>query len=920
MGPASIIRTMTRQVLLLLIDGNALVHRAFHALPPLTSSKTGEVVNAVYGFANTLLKVVADQKATHWAIAFDYPAPTFRHELYSEYKAHRPPTPEELIGQMGRIRELVDALGIPAYEVRGYEADDILGALARQSHSSGIEAAILTGDRDLLQLVGPGVRVLLPGKNFSDAVTYDEAAVESKYGVTPRQFADYKAFIGDSSDNIPGVTGIGEKTAVSLLKQFGNLEGVYDHIDEVSPKRAKEALRSTRDSALTSRRLATIVTDVPVELNLESCQVGDYSRERAMALLGELDFSSLMSRLPASGDSEESHIPASPREGGSKAISVATPDDQAGVLASLDVSHEAVVVVNEATARGNGRATGRVLHGDGTVVGVLALSPRPDSTYILDVPATAAGPREQMSLERPLEFLKTPMEDESIHKVCEDGKRVMRVLAEHDMEMRGLRFDLSIAAHLLGERNVTLGVLAANHLGLQLPATADARAGTGSREDTVAAAMAAQCDACRQLRAILEPAMKQSGVDTLYRTVELPLVAVLSAMEVKGILIDTTLLRQMSKELMEGLTDLEQHIHEAAGHKFNVNSPRQLATVLFEEMGIPGGRKTKSGYSTEASLLETLKAADPIVDLVLRYRQLAKLKSTYVDTLPGLVNPRTGRVHTVFSQTGASTGRLSSSDPNLQNLPIRSELGRKIRAAVVAPRGWRLLSADYSQIDLRSLAHLSGDKDLVQAFKDDEDIHAATASKLYGVDQREVTPDMRRNAKVVNFGVVYGMSDYGLEQATDLTRTEASQFIEAYFKQYPGVRAWLDKTKEAARREGYVTTLLGRRRYMADINSTNRQVREAAERMAINAPVQGTSADIIKVAMLRIHEEMRRKSMKSAMLLQIHDELLFEVPPDEFDSLCRIVRDLMPTAVELAVPLKVDLKTGPNWANMETVA
>jgi len=525
-----------------------------------------------------------------------------------------------------------------------------------------------------------------------------------------------------------------------------------------------------------------------------------------------------------------------------------------------------------------------------------------------------------MSLERPLEFLKAPMEDESIHKTCEDGKRVMRVLAEHGIEMQGLSFDLSIAAHLAGERNVTLRTLAATHLGLQLASIADARAGTVSPEGAAATAMAAQCHACRQLRSILEPAMKQSGVDTLYRTVELPLIAVLAAMEVKGILIDTMLLRQMSKELAEGLNRLEQQIYEAAGHRFNVNSPRQLATVLFEEMGIQGGRKTKSGYSTEASLLETLKAADPIVDLVLQYRQLAKLKSTYVDTLPGLVNPRTGRVHTVFSQTGAATGRLSSSDPNLQNLPIRTELGRRIREAVVAPRGWRLLSADYSQIDLRALAHLSGDRDLVQAFKDDEDIHAATASKVYGVEQREVTPDMRRNAKVVNFGVVYGMSDYGLEQATDFTRTEASQFIQAYFNQYPGVRAWLDKTKEAARREGYVTTLLGRRRYMADINSTNRQVREAAERMAINAPVQGTSADIIKVAMLRIHEEMRRNNMKSAMLLQIHDELLFEVPPDEFDSLCHIVRDLMPTAVEMAVPLKVDLKAGPNWAHMETVA
>ena len=903
-----------------MVDGNALIHRAFHALPPLTSSRTGEMVNAVYGFANTLLKVRTDLQATHWAVAFDYPAPTFRHKLYDDYKAHRPPTPEELIGQMGRIRELVDALGMPSFELEGYEADDILGALSRQAHERGIDAAILSGDRDLLQLVGPGVRVLLPGRNFSDAVSYDESAVEAKFGVTPRQFADYKAFVGDTSDNIPGVTGIGEKTAVSLLKQFGTLEGVYDHVDEVAPKRAKEALRSTRDHAMMSRELSTIVTDVPVELKLDECVVGNYSQEQALALLKELDFSSLYSRLPNHTNVTESPGPTTEATAPAVGRRVVTEEDKRLFAERLSAARDTVLAIAE-SSHGNGRGrNGKQSTGLFADFLVMAVSPDTGQTYVFGVPPEAPGPREQMVLERPLAFIEAAMADAALPKVCEDGKRIMRLLADRGIPFKGLSFDLSIAAHLVGERNVTLAALAASRLGMSLDESPPAYDEAGLPVQQTTDSLAKQCDACRQLHEALEPALAAIGADALYRDVELPLVSVLAAMETKGILIDTNLLKKMSLELAEGLASLEAQIYDAAGHRFNVNSPRQLGTVLFEELGLPGGRKTKSGYSTEAGLLETLRPANPIIDLVLKYRQLAKLKSTYVDTLPALVNPHTGRVHTVFSQTGAATGRLSSSEPNLQNLPIRTEQGRQIRAAVVAPRGWQLLSADYSQIDLRSLAHLSADKHLVEAFRKDEDIHSATASRLFGVAPRDVTPEMRRNAKVVNFGVVYGMSDYGLEQATDFTRAEASRFIESYFEQYSGVRDWLQRTKEQARRDGYVSTLLGRRRYIADINASNRQVREGAERMAINAPVQGTSADIIKVAMLRIFEAMKERKMASTMLLQIHDELLFEVPPYEFDALCQLVRELMPTAVQLSVPLKVDLKAGPNWADMKPVA
>ena len=911
---------MRTEPLILLVDGNALIHRAFHALPPLTSSKTGEIVNAVYGFANTLLKVLSDLGATHWAVAFDYPAPTFRHKLYDGYKAQRPPTPEELIGQMGRIRELVTALGMPSFEVEGYEADDILGALSRQAHENGIEAAILSGDRDLLQLVGPGVKVLLPGRNFSDAVSYDESAVASKFGVTPQQFADYKAFVGDTSDNIPGVAGIGEKTAVNLLKQFGSMERVYDNADQVALKRARVALKSTRDQAMMSKELATIVTDVPVHLDLDECVVGNYSHETALALLRELDFASLFSRLPAAAGAAREPATPAPAPNRPTGRIVRSVEEQKHLVKRM-LSSEAIVLSVADSNGGNGRRRTGKQSGELLAEYIaVAVSPAPGETYVLAVPPESPGPRAQMSLERPLEFMQPALEKQDAPKVCEDGKRVMRFLAERGIELKGLSFDLSIAAHLLGERTVRLSALAASRLGMSLDESAPSFDQGGAPTQQTADVLAADCDACRQLQEAFEPGLDAIGSGDLYRSVELPLVSILAAMETTGIIIDTGLLKKMSLELGKGLALLETQIYDAAGHRFNVNSPKQLGTVLFEELGLQGGRKTKSGYSTEASLLETLRPANPIVDLVLQYRQLAKLKSTYVDTLPALVNPHTGRVHTIFSQTGAATGRLSSSEPNLQNLPIRTEQGRQIRAAVVAPRGWQLLSADYSQIDLRSLAHLSGDEHLVDAFRKDEDIHAATASRLYGVAPGDVTPDMRRNAKVVNFGVVYGMSDFGLVQATDFNRAEASRFIDAYFAQYSGVSSWLEKTKQQARRDGYVTTLLGRRRYIADINAGNRQVREAAERMAINAPVQGTSADIIKVAMIKIYEAMLFRRLKSAMLLQIHDELLFEVPPDEFETLCQLVRDLMPTAVELTVPLKVDLKAGPNWADMKPVA
>ncbi len=915
------IMNLSPQRLLLLIDGNALVHRGFHALPPLTTSRTGEMVNAVYGFANTLFKVVSTQKPSHWAIAFDFPAPTFRHALYDQYKSQRPPTPEELKSQIRRVHELADALGIPSFELEGYEADDILATLALQAREVDIPASILTGDRDLLQVVRPGITVLLPGRNFSEAVTYDEAAVEARFGVTPEQYAAFKALVGDTSDNIPGVPGIGDKTAAKLLSQFGSLEELFRNVSAVTPQRAQSALAASRDQVKASEQLSSVVTDVPLQLTLEDCTIGNYDHDRILSLLKELEFNSLINRLPPILQNDPPPSASDTAPSSEISVTVLTAHHLGPLLQDLEQAQEVVLCVALDGNGGKETRGARQSGPSGARLRGLGLSTfRHRTVYVPAGPSTAADSGEPLP-QGTFESVISLLERSDCLKVCDDVKSVLRHLLMHGIPVIGPWFDVPVAAHLVGEKSITLGALASNRLGSALTASPDMQDSvTASTDAEVARWLSLRAAACWSLREQLEAEMVYREVIDLFRNVEMPLVHVLAEMEHNGIMIDTEKLRAMSRMLGEQLAVLEVDIYNAVGHRFNINSPRQLGNVLFSELGLQGGRKISSGYSTEASLLESMRSAHPVIDLVLAYRQLSKLKSTYVDTLPGMVNPRTGRLHTVFSQTGTTTGRLSSSEPNLQNLPIRTELGRTIRAAVVAPKGWALLSADYSQIDLRALAHLSQDEALKAAFLNDEDIHTATAGRVFGVTPDEVTSEMRRAAKVVNFGVIYGMSDYGLEQATGFSRAEAGSFINAYFKQYPGVHRWLEQTKAQAHQHLFVTTLLGRRRYIPEIRSTNRQVRESAERMAINAPVQGTSADIIKIAMIQIHETLRGKGMMSRMLLQIHDELVFEAPEAEVSELSEIVSLSMRTAVELTVPLKVDLKSGPNWADMKPMA
>ncbi len=898
---------------MVLFDGNALVHRAFHALPPLTVSKTGEMVGAVYGFALILLKAISELKPTHYAIAFDKKAPTFRHEMFAQYKAHRPPTPDELVAQLGRVRQLVESFHIPIFELDGYEADDVLGTLSHQASEQGIDTVIVTGDADATQLVSPKVKVFYPRRTFGDTMLYDEEAVIKRYGIKPEYIADLKGLEGDPSDNIPGVPGIGEKTAAKLIQQFGTIEEIYAHIDEVTPPKLQTKLRENEAIARQSKQLATIVTQVPLALDLDDCHVSHYDRQKVAELLRELEFASLLSRLP-----EVEAPPGSPQ-----VETEPTPTRDYRTINTKSAFDKLLNRLPAAESFAFDTETTSLDAISAQLVGI-SISPAPGEAYYIPVGHVGWGEVEQLPLEQVISGLKPLLEDTSLAKLAHNGKYDMTVLAEHGVEVNNLSFDTMVAAYLLGEKSLGLKTLAFSKLGIEMtPITA--LIGSGSKQISMSQVeikqaadyACADADMTGQLAELLSTELHQQGVWQLFSEVEMPLVPVLVTMERNGVALDTEIMRQMSHRLGEQLLQLETEIYNNVGHQFNINSPQQLSCILFEELKLPPTRKTKGGYSTGASVLEELRGAHPVIEFILDYRQLAKLKSTYIDTLPNLINPKTGRVHTSFNQAKTATGRLSSSEPNLQNIPVRGKAGKEIRQAFIAPPGSYLLAGDYSQIDLRALAHLSKDSSLSNAFQQDEDIHTATAAQLYGVDASKVTKDMRRLAKTVNFGVIYGMSDYGLEQATGLSREESAQFITSYFDKYPGVKQYLESTKEQARKAGYVQTLLGRKRFIPEINSPNRQVREAAERMAINMPVQGTSADIIKVAMVNLHREMDERRLKSKLLLQVHDELIFEVPREELETMRQLVPQIMTTALTLSVPLKVDIKTGNNWGEME---
>lgn len=865
----------------LIIDGSSLIHRAFYALPPLTTA-SGQHTNAVYGFATMLLKLLTDKKPDVIVVALDKGKKTFRNEMYSDYKGQRKAMPSELAEQLPLFEELLTAFGISQMGLVGYEADDIIGTLAKQGCNSGYEVMIVTGDKDALQLINPCVKVMLTKKGISEMDIMDETAFVERYNITPHQFIDVKSLMGDASDNIPGVAGIGEKTALKLIQQFGSLDGVLARVEEVSGKKTQEMLRIHASNAKLSQQLATIVCDVPVEYLPETYkwtpQV-DHLRE----LFLRLEFRTLLTRLlpllPGAGPVVEVQTEALP--------SVEGPRDEADARRLIDE-----------IAR-TGMTFLPVFAGQPPSVETTGLALAVPERTVFFTPSTPGWSEVIAMLSIP-----------TLAKATHDAKSATNFCLTSGSPLVGLAFDSLVAAYLLdpAANRYPLAGLAASYLSRQCDWDAEKL-----RQDPRFAAWGASI--VRDLRPVLEEKLEVAGLTELYRSIELPLTRVLSAMEMNGIALDGERLVAMSAELGLKIDELLRVIYDSAGEEFNVNSTKQLGVILYEKLKLPVLKKTKTGYSTDAEVLEKLSGQHAIIDTLLEYRVLSKLKSTYLDGMSHLLSPSTGRIHTTFNQTVTTTGRLSSSEPNLQNIPIRTDVGRRIREMFVPGDGWDyILSADYSQIELRVLAHISMDDSLIDAFRHNQDIHTRTASEVFGVPMTEVTSELRSRAKAVNFGIVYGISDFGLSRDIGVSRTEAGLYITSYFARYPGVKQFMEKSVDDARKQGFVSTLFGRRRYLPDIHASNFNLRSFAERTAMNTPIQGTAADIIKKAMVEVYDRLLQGGFKSRILLQVHDELLLEVVDSEVNTVSQIVREAMEGAVTLSVPLVADVKLGKSWA------
>ncbi|NQT24208.1 DNA polymerase I [candidate division KSB1 bacterium] len=894
---------------LFLLDGTALAYRSYFAFirNPLINSK-GINTSGVYGFATTLTRILKDEKPDYFGCVFDTRAPTFRHKMYIPYKATRDKMPDEMADQFPAIRNLVETFQIPILEKEGFEADDVMATLAKQAESQGLETYLMTSDKDLMQLVSDRVKMYSFGKPSEGPTIVDSARVEEKMGVPPSKIIDLLGLMGDSSDNIPGVAGVGPKTAVQLLNQFDSLEAVLDGSDQIERKSLREKIEASREQALLSKELVILKTDVELDIQLEDLQVQPPDQEVLIALFQDLEFTRLLSQV--------SEISGTPVQDSSKRdyCTVDTPEALNSLLQSLRNSKMFAVDLE----------TTSLSPIDAEIVG---LSFSWESEQAAYVPLIAFQQQGDLFYSV-LDTLKPILENSSIRKCGQNIKYDMLVLKHHGILLHGVDFDTMVAAYLVNpsSRQYNLDALALEYLNLQKIKTKDL-IGSGSKQLTmdqvevekVAEYACEDAEVAFRLREILEPKLKESETDELFRTVEMPLVPVLMEMEENGVALDRDLLGEMSKDMEGQLETLKKEIYEIAGEEFNINSTQQLGVILFEKLKVHellGGRKprrTKTGYSTDVRVLESL-ASHPLPKRMLDYRQLTKLKSTYIDALPKLIHPKTGRVHASFNQTVAATGRLSSSNPNLQNIPIRTELGREIRKAFIAgSKNGKILSADYSQIELRLMAHLSGDETLVESFRNGEDVHRRTAAEIFDKSQDEVTDDDRRQAKTINFGIMYGMGAYGLASRLSISVESAQSFIGAYFAQYPKVNEFIARTISEAHTKGYVTTLLNRRRYLPELVSQNKNIRDFGERTSVNTPIQGTAADMIKIAMIRISDRLQSESWQSKMILQIHDELVFDVVEGETEKLTEMVRSEMEGAIELSVPVIVDVGVGENW-------
>jgi DNA polymerase-1 len=908
---------MTKKKRLFLIDGSALAYRSYFAFirNPLINSK-GENTSAVFGFTNSIMKILKDENPDYVAVVFDTKAPTFRHEIFKDYKSTRAKMPSEMADQLPRIREVAEGMNLPILEVEGFEADDLMGTLAKRAKSKGWEVVLVTGDKDFLQLVDEDVKVLNPKRGGEEPELLDKKGVEGKFGVPPEKVVEVLALMGDTSDNIPGIPGIGEKTAVELIKQFGDMEKTLAHADKVKRKNVQKGLKEHPDLARLSKRLATIETNVPFELDLQKLKREGFNLPKLKELFKELEFTKLLQEISSLETKEKLDYEIIKSEKELKELIAAL--EKAGEFA-LDTE---TTGLNPIDAELVGISIS-YQEKEAFYIPVGHYVRSPQSADMHRIVHTAVRGEKNLDLPMVIKNFKRILEDEKIRKIGHNLKFDMEILRRYGIELKGIHFDTMIASYLLNPsfRQHNLNYLALEHLDHKMIPITDL-IGTGKKQKSFAEvpvkdACVYSCedaDFTMRLKEAFAPKLSLLSLEKLFFEVELPLIEVLAETEMVGVSIDTQHLKKMSSELSRQLADLTQKIYDLAGKKFNINSTQQLSKILFEDLKLTPVRRTekKTAQSTDIGVLETLAKEHPLPKILLDYRQLSKLKSTYIDALPALVNKRTGRIHTSFNQTVTATGRLSSSDPNLQNIPIRTDLGKKIRKAFI-PRNsdFLIMSADYSQVELRILAHFSQDKTLMDAFKRGEDIHVRTASEVFGVPIEKVTPDERAVAKTTNFSIIYGVSAFGLSQSTGMTPQEAAMFIDIYFKRYPRVKSYIDEMIELARKQGFVTTLLGRRRYIPEINSSNRQKREFAERTAINTPIQGSAADLIKVVMIDIAKELKNK--KSKMILQVHDELVFEVYKDELDFVKEMVKDKMENTIQLDVPIKVDINVGENW-------
>ncbi|PGT91245.1 DNA polymerase I [Bacillus sp. AFS040349] len=871
---------MTKKIVL--IDGNSIAYRAFFALPLLNNDK-GVHTNAIYGFTMILMKILEDEKPSHMLVAFDAGKTTFRHKTFQEYKGGRQKTPPELSEQFPFIRELLDAYQISRYELENYEADDIIGTLSKQAEQDGYEVKVISGDKDLTQLVTDKITVDITKKGITDVDSYTPDFVMEKYGLTPEQIIDMKGLMGDTSDNIPGVPGVGEKTAIKLLSEFKTLESVLDSIEKVSGKKLKEKLEENREQALMSKKLATIDCEAPLAITLDEVQYEGFDASKVKEIFKELGFNSLLEKMGEDVAEEEVYEDIS-FENVTELTSDVLTDEAALYVEILEDSYHQADISGVSIINKNGHYY---------VSAELALNS---------------------------DLFKEWAADETKRKTVYDGKKTTVGLSWKGISLKGIDFDILIAAYLLNPSATFDDVASvAKAHGISIVQADEAVYGKGAKrsipgEETLSEHLVRKGLAIFDLKERLIEQLEQNDQSSLLYDLELPLSLILAQMEAEGIAVDVDRLKEMGEHLAEQLNTLEKNIYEHAGESFNINSPKQLGVILFEKLQLPVVKKTKTGYSTSADVLEKLEDKHEIVKDILHYRQLGKLQSTYIEGLLKVVHKDTHKIHTRFNQVLTTTGRLSSIDPNLQNIPIRLEEGRKIRQAFVpSHKDWVIFAADYSQIELRVLAHIANDQNLVEAFQNDLDIHTKTAMDVFHVEEDEVTSNMRRQAKAVNFGIVYGISDFGLSQSLGITRKEAGEFIKRYLESFVGVQDYMDDIVADAREKGYVKTLLHRRRYIPEITSRNFNLRSFAERTAMNTPIQGSAADIIKKAMIDMAARLKQEKLQTKLLLQVHDELIFEAPREEVPILEKIVPEVMENAVELKVPLKVDYSYGDSW-------